>query len=78
MSVVLIDAGCAECHGPGAGPLIEALTFDRTEDAKAWVAAQSWGPWVTKHHAWEPHPQGGEHMIHGQGSLWILPEGGLS
>lgn len=68
MKVTVIDAGCAECHW-GDEPLIEMAVYESVEEVKAEYEQQGWA----KGSAWKPHPQGGEHFVHGQGSVWILP-----
>lgn len=65
--VILVEAGCAECGVPEGQPLIEGHAFASVEDAKRWCAA-----WVDETD-WVPHPQGGEHYVYRQGSVWIMP-----
>jgi len=68
VSVEVVTCGCAECYFIDEGPLIEVMTFESVAAAKAWAAEQGWlGPYLT----WQPHPQGGEHVVVGQGSVWI-------
>lgn len=74
--IVVIEAGCAECHGPAEGPLVTAHQFETVEQAKEWAQTQGWltarafsGDVLPLE--WQPHPQGGEHIVVGQGSVWI-------
>lgn len=69
MRVTVIEAGCAECHGPSEEPLIEMAVYESAEEAKEDYEKQGW----TNNPKWVPHPQGGEHFVTGQGSVWILP-----
>lgn len=69
--VILIESGCAEC-GPyelnGEEVLLERHEFATIEAAKEWVSGLGW----LAGRSWKPHPQGGEHIVTGQGSVWIL------
>jgi len=67
--VKVVIAGCAECHW-GDEPLINIEFYDSVEEAKAAYSTQGW----TSRGVWGEHPQGGEHIVIGQGSVWILPE----
>jgi hypothetical protein len=67
----VIEAGCAECHHGSSEPLIEKHEFDTVEEAKEWAMTQGW--LLLDSSDWRPHPQGGEHVVVGQGSVWILP-----
>lgn len=74
--VVAFDAGCAECHPGPDEPLIEATAFESVEAAKAHYADKGWlqtGP-EPRTVRWRAHPQGGEHVVVGQGSVWLRPE----
>jgi hypothetical protein len=67
-TVEVVICGCAECHGWGEEPLIEVRSFESVGTAEAWAAGQGWlGP----DPRWLPHPQGGEHVVVGQGFVWI-------
>lgn len=69
--ITVVEAGCAECHGSDPTyPLIEKREFESVEAAKAEYETQGW---LHPPIAWVPHPQGGEHVMVGQGSVWILP-----
>jgi hypothetical protein len=77
----VVDAGCAECGVEPGEPLITALEFGTVEAAKEHYDAQTWIPAgfradrsPTGRIEWQPHPQGGEHIVHGQGSVWIMEE----
>lgn len=72
--IVVIEAGCAECHGWATEPLITAHEFETVDAAKEWANDQQWlrapqHPPIT----WTEHPLGGEHVVVGQGSVWITP-----
>lgn len=71
-------AGCPECHWGADEPLIVVKTFATVEAAKVWALEQQWLTTVgydgVRKAPWLPHPQGGEHIVVGQGSVWILPE----
>lgn len=76
MKIRAIETGCAECHSGNPDPLIEIYEFDTVTEAKNHYNNQ---PWLTsmisgfREVDWQPHPQGGEHTVNGQGSVWILP-----
>jgi hypothetical protein len=68
--IIAVDAGCAECyHASSEYPLIEARVFETVEEAKAHYESLTW----INDPDWKPHPQGGDHIIHGQGSIWLMP-----
>lgn len=76
--IIVIEAGCAECHGWGDGPLVTIHQFPSVEDAKDWAQSQGWLtvsliPGKPLPLTWKPHPQGGEHVVVSQGSVWITP-----
>lgn len=64
--VTVIVAGCAECHACEPEPLIESCAFPTVEAAKVWGVERTGRSWMA-------HPQGGEHIVTGQGSIWLLP-----
>lgn len=68
--IQVVTAGCAECHWGEDEPLIDMAFFDSVEAAKAEYQTLGWTKWGE----WAPHPQGGEHIVMSQGSVWILPE----
>lgn len=72
--IVLIEAGCADCHS-GDEPLITMHQFESVKDANEWANKQRWATYGDPPEpiVWEPHPQGGDHVVVGQGSLWIMP-----
>jgi hypothetical protein len=69
VSVEVVVAGCAECWYFGDGPLVEVKEFESAAAAKAWAAEEGWVRACAAD--WEPHPQGGEHVVVSQGSVWI-------
>lgn len=75
MTVRVIASGCAECGVEEGQPLIDSVVFESIEKAKAEFETQGWltggGRWPVR---WKSHPQGGEHVVTSQGSVWILPE----
>lgn len=73
--VKVILTGCAECFTPGDLPLIDIEFFDSVEEAKAHYESQAWMTYSGQVPlVWQPHRQGGEHVVFGQGSVWILPD----
>ena len=73
--VTVIEAGCAECRsGWDDEPLVTAHVFPDLASAKEWAGTLGWLADRNGYVAWTPHPQGGEHVVSSQGSLWILPE----
>lgn len=73
--ILAIECGCAECHSGDTEPLIEARTFDSMDVAKAHYANERWLHYIYAEGIvrWTPHPQGGEHVVVGQGSVWLRP-----
>lgn len=71
--IVLIEAGCAECRGwDDVEPLITLRQFETVQDAVDWANEQQWlRPEGYPPLHWEDHPQGGSHVVVGQGSVWI-------
>lgn len=72
--IVVIEAGCAECRGWDDTPLVVVHEFETIEAAKEWAQGEQWlgggGPHPI---TWSEHPQGGEHVVSSQGSVWITP-----
>lgn len=67
-----IEAGCAECWSPTAdGPLITVRNFNNFAEAKEHYHKQQWLRSHQEEIDWRLHPQGGEHVVAGQGSVWL-------
>lgn len=75
VKITAIEAGCAECNNYNE-PLIVVKEFQSIEEAEAHYAKERWLYGGPKNEVlWEPHPQGGKHVVVSQGSVWLRPEG---